>query len=159
MKQVLSALFFLASAIAQAQTSGLQTVSYQYNGQPPGIPSSNTGVGALAEIYVPAGLTVASVTVQVQITYPRVGDLVVYLYSERGTRTILLNHDCGNLQNVNTTFDDASASKFSDFCPAEPGRGPFRADEPLSNSKGEFSAGYWQLFVQNTGSSTNSRIL
>jgi uncharacterized protein (TIGR03437 family) len=113
-------------------------------------------VSAVAEISVPDSVVISSVTAQVQIAYPAVGDLKIALFSANGTRTVLLSNDCGNLANVNTTFDDTAPTKFSSFCPVEPGRGPFRADEPLANSKGENSAGYWDLVVQNTGSNTNT---
>jgi uncharacterized protein (TIGR03437 family) len=55
--------------------------------------------------------------------------------------------------NVDTTFDDAAPSKYADFCPAEAGRGPFRANEPLSNfNSADSSIGTWRLAVENNGS-------
>lgn len=144
-------------AMLNAQTgSQPQTNTYTYSGTPISIPPPGTGVTAVAEINVPDNLVISAVTAQVQIGYPRVGDLKLFLYSARGTRTILLNNDCGNLANVNTSFSDTAQSKFSDFCPVEAGRGPFRADEPLANSKGEDSAGNWDLVVQNTGNNSNA---
>jgi uncharacterized protein (TIGR03437 family) len=110
----------------------------------------------VAEIYVPDNVIISNVTVQLQVTYPSVGDLKVYLYSARGTRTVLLSENCGRLGNVNTTFDDTAQTKFSDFCPVEAGRGPFRANEPLANSKGEDAGGYWDVVVQNTGSNSTT---
>jgi len=41
---------------------------------------------------------------------------------------------------------------YADFCPSEPGRGPFRGNEPLRNSSGENAFGYWRLGVENNGS-------
>ncbi len=140
--------------VIDAQTTGPQTKTYTYTGAPISIPPSGTGVSAVAEISVPDNLVISSVTAQVQITYPMVGDLKIALFSAQGTRTVLVGNNCGKLANVNTTFDDTATSKFSDFCPVEAGRGPFRPDEPLANSKGEDSAGYWDLVVQNTGSNT-----
>lgn len=142
-----------AAALGLAQT---QTATYTYSGAPVQIPVSNTGVSAIAEVYVPSNWTINNVTAQVQITYPNVGDLKVYLFSANNTRTILLQNNCGKLANVNTTFDDTAPTKFSDFCPVEPGRGPFRGNEPLANSKSENAAGYWDLVVQNTESNTNT---
>ncbi len=146
---------FLA-AMSQAQN---QTVTYSYSGAPLSIPVSNANLGAVAEIYVPAALTIASVTAQMTVDYPAVGDLVVYLFSPNNTRTVLLQNNCGTLANINTTFDDTAPTKFSDFCPQESGRGPFSGNQPLSNSKGEISAGYWQLFVQNTNSNQRSGVI
>jgi uncharacterized protein (TIGR03437 family) len=110
----------------------------------------------VAQIYVPDNTTIQSVTAQVQITYPNVGDLQVYLFSAQGTRTILLQNNCNNLANINTTFDDSAQTSFSSFCPVEAGRGPFKGNEPLANSKGENAAGYWDLVVTNTKSNSNT---
>jgi uncharacterized protein (TIGR03437 family) len=147
----------LLAATVQAQTP--QTATYSYSGQPVAIPLAGANLGLTAEIYVPATVAVTAVTAQVQIQYPNVGDLKVYLFSANGTRTILLQNECNGLANVNTTFDDTAQTKYSSFCPVEPGRGPFRPDEPLANSKGEFSAGYWQIFIQNTKSNSNTGTL
>lgn len=120
---------------------------------------ASANVSTVAQIAVPAGLTIGSVTVQVNIQYPNVGDLVVALFSAQGTRTVLLSNNCNGLANVNTTFNDAAATKFSDFCPQEAGRGPFRGEQPLANSRGEFAGGYWRLVVQNTKSNSNTGVL
>lgn len=151
----LPALFCCLAApfTANSQT---QTVTYSYTGNPLSIAPASANVSTVAGIGVPAGLTVTSVTVQVNIQYPNDADLIVYLFSARGTRTVLLQNACSGLANINTTFDDTAQSKFSNFCPQEAGRGPFRGDEPLANSKGEFSGGNWQLVVQNTKSNSNT---
>ena len=47
-------------------------------------------------------------------------------------------------------------SKYCDFCPAEPGNGPFRRNEPLSNFNNENSLGTWTLAVENNGSDSRS---
>jgi subtilisin-like proprotein convertase family protein len=73
-------------------------------------------------MFVPVALKMTKVTVQLQVQYPKSGDLKVFLYSPEGTRTILLEHDC-SVQNVDTTFDDAAPSSWKDFCPVEAGRG------------------------------------
>lgn len=156
MKRSIPLLALMFGAVAFAQT---QTATFSYSGSPLGIPTSNLNTPVVAEIYVPTELTISSVTAQVQITYPKVSDLQVFLYSANGTRTILLNNDCGSIANVNTTFDDSAATKYSSFCPQEAGRGPFRGNEPLANSKGQLSAGYWDLVVQNTKSNSNSGLV
>ena len=137
---------------ANAQT----TNTYSYSGSPIGIPTSNTGVSAVAQIYVPDNVTISSVTAQIQITYPNVADLQVYLFSAEGTRTILLQNNCSNLANINTTFSDSASTMFSSFCPVEAGRGPFKGNQPLANSQNQDAAGYWDLVVTNTNSSTNT---
>jgi uncharacterized protein (TIGR03437 family) len=139
-------------AAGNAQT----TTTYSYSGGAIGIPTANTGVSAVAQIYVPDNTTIQSVTAQVQITYPNVGDLQVYLFSAEGTRTILLQNNCNNLVNINTTFSDSAQTMFSSFCPVEAGRGPFKGNQPLANSQGQDAAGYWDLVVTNTNSNTNT---
>src|SRR5881392_3676861 len=121
-----TSLFLLVSSLSTGAAAQTQTATYSYAGAPIPILPSTAGVSAVAEIYVPTNLIITNVTAQIQITYPTIGDLRVYLYSANGTRTILLQNDCGKLANVNTTSDDTAQSKFSDFCPVEAGRGPFR---------------------------------
>ena len=142
-------------SLAAAQT---QTNTYSYTGSPLTISGKNANVSTVAEIYVPATVTVSNVTVQLNVQFPAVGDLVVYLFSPNNTRTVLLDKNCASLANINTTFDDSAQSRFSEFCPQEAGRGPFRGNEPLANSRGEFAAGNWQLVVQNTESSRTGLI-
>ena len=137
---------------AQAQT----TATYTYTGNAVAIPVESADIAAVAEIFVPRAINITSVTARVVIDYPAVGDLDVALFSARGTRTVLLDNDCGALVNVNTTFDDSAPTEYEDFCPVEPGRGPFRAEQPLANSRGELSAGYWTLSVLNTQSNTRT---
>ncbi len=154
----LTASYILSIAVAVGQGAP-QTLTYSYKGAALSIPVNSTNVQAVAEIYVPTALTVSSVTAQVQVDYPNISDLTVYLFSANGTRTILLNNDCAGLANIDTAFDDKGPAKFSDVCPKEVGRGPFRPNEPLSNSVGELSAGYWNLVVRNTKSDRNSGLL
>jgi uncharacterized protein (TIGR03437 family) len=92
------------------------------------------------------------------VQYSGVGDLNVFLWSPSGTRTKLLERNCGGLQNIDTTFDDSASSMYHDFCPAEAGRGPFRGNEPLSNSARENAFGYWRLGVENNGSSKTGTV-
>src|SRR4051794_37919012 len=135
--------------VALAQT---QTVTYTYDGLDVPIYPDDWNTAAVASILVPRGIQIASVTVGVQAQFGGVGDLNVFLWSPSGTRSKLLERNCGDLQNVDTSFDDKASSKYSDFCPAEAGRGPFRGNEPLANSRGENAYGYWKLAVENNGS-------
>src|SRR6185295_2403978 len=92
-------------------------------------------------------------TATVQVQFSGVGDLNVYMLSPAGTRTKLLERNCGGLVNIDTTFDDNAADKYADFCPSEAGRGPFRGNEPLANWNNQNAFGYWRLGVENNGSS------
>jgi uncharacterized protein (TIGR03437 family) len=149
MKSVI-ALLVLSPIFAQT------TVTYSYNGLPLPVFNDASNVITVANIFVPQTIKMTKVTVQVQIQYPNSGDLNLYLYSPAGTRTILLEHNCG-VANVNTTFDDSAPSAWKDFCPVEAGRGPFRPDQPLANFNNDDSSfGYWQLAVNNDQSDSRS---
>jgi uncharacterized protein (TIGR03437 family) len=147
---LVTAAAFTTAAFAQ------QTSTFTYNGLPLYIPSDAANVISIARIAVPVALKMTKVTVQLQIQYPKSGDLKVYLYSPEGTRTILLEHDC-SVQNVDTTFDDSASSLWKDFCPVEAGRGPFRPDQPLSNFNSDDSSfGYWRLALENDESDSRT---
>jgi len=132
------------------------TLTYAYNGLPLPVPASSANTITVANLFVPASVNMTHVTAQVQIQYPNSGDLNVFLFSPSGTRTILLEHNC-SVANVDTTFDDSASSAWSDFCPVEAGRGPFRPNQPLSNFYSDNSSfGTWQLAVQNNVSNSNT---
>jgi uncharacterized protein (TIGR03437 family) len=145
----------LFSAAAWAQTTPL-TVTYSYSGLPLPIFTSSANLITIAGITVPRALTITHVSVQVQIQYPNSGDLKIYMFSPQGTRSILLEHDC-SVANVDTTFDDGASTLWKDSCPVEAGRGPFRSDQPLSNSYGDNSSfGLWTLAVTNDQSQSRA---
>ena len=132
------------------------TVTYSYNGLPLPILPDSADTITIAQITVLRALTISKVTVQLQIQYPNTGDIYVYLFSPQGTRTILTAHDC-NVANIDTTFDDSASSSWKSFCPAEAGRGPFQADQPLSNFNSDASSyGVWRLAVENNSSDSRS---
>jgi uncharacterized protein (TIGR03437 family) len=139
-------------SLAIAQT----TATYGYSGAPlPIIYSPSTGT--VMNISVPAALSISTVTTTVNINYPSVGDLNVFLFGPDGTRTKLVERNCGGTATatlVNTTFDDSAQSKYSDFCPVQSGR-TFYGNEPLANFKGKVSSGVWSLAVQNNVNSAN----
>ena len=145
-----------ALVVLGAAANGQTTVNYGYSGLPLFIASDSANIITVANVVVPSALAITKVTARVQIQYPNSGDLKIYLYSPYGTRTILLQHDC-SVANVDTTFDDAATSNWKDFCPVEAGRGPFKADEPLSNFNNDDSSfGNWYLAVQNDQSDSRT---
>jgi uncharacterized protein (TIGR03437 family) len=150
----------LALALAAGGSNGLaqeSTVTASYNGYPITILPDYYDVVSVAFINVPRALKITKVTAKVQIAYPEVGDLNLFLYSPDGTRVKLLEHTCGSLRNVDTTFDDAAQSRFSETCPVEAGRGPFRGNEPLSNfNSADSSIGIWTLAVENNSSDSRA---
>jgi uncharacterized protein (TIGR03437 family) len=142
---------FLATISAQVPATPV-TYSYTYAGYAAPIFVDDADVVTFVTITVPRAFIVQKVTASVQIDYPEVGDLNVYMYSPIWTRVKLLERNCGSLRNVDTTFDDSAQSRYSEFCPSEAGRGPFRANEPLSNFNGQSALGVWRLAVENNGS-------
>lgn len=147
----MACLFFAGTLSAQT------TVTYGYSGLPQPIFSNAADMITYVNVFVPQGIKMSAVTARVKIEYPRTGDLRVYLFSPTGIRTILTEHDCGDLANIDTTFSDSGPSAWGDFCPVEPERGPFRPDEPLSNFYGDDSAfGTWRLAVENDTSDSRT---
>ncbi len=139
------------SVTASAQTS-TQTYTYSYNGKPLPIFINDANIITLVYIPVPRSTQIQDVKVTVDIDYPRIGDLNVFLYSPANTRTKLLERNCGDNATLrNTTFDDSAPGRYSDACPSAAG-GSFRGNEPLANSRGENGAGLWVLAVENNGS-------
>jgi subtilisin-like proprotein convertase family protein len=134
----------LCPAILPAQTT--QTLTYSYNGQPLPIFRDDANIVTLAYISVPRSIRIQDVNATLDIDYPRVGDLNVFLYSPEGTRTILLERNCSSASLRRTTFDDSAANRYSDVCPISAG-GSFRGNEPLANSNGQSAAGVWTLAV------------
>jgi len=143
---------FLIAALAPLALAQTQTFTYSYSGLPLPIYPDDWNVVSIVRLLVPKSLSVTKVTASVQVQYAGVGDLNVFLFSANGTRTKLLERNCGGLVNIDTTFDDSAATRFQDTCP-QPGAGTYRGNEPLSNSNGENAYGYWRLAVENNGSS------
>ena len=136
----------LLAAVAPLAFSQTQTLTYTYTGLPLPIYPDDWNTRSIINILGPKSLSVTSVTASVQVQYAGVGDLNVYLWSANGTRTKLLERNCGPLQNIDTTFDDSAPTKFSNTCP-QPGSGKYQGNEPLANSHNENSYGIWSLGV------------
>ena len=145
---------FILAALASAAFAQSQTVSYSYSGLPSPVYPNDWNTWSIISIFVPKSLSVTKVTVSAQVQYSGVGDLNVYLWSAAGTRTKLLERNCGGLQNIDTTFDDSAPTRFSSACPATAG-GSFQGNEPLANSVGQNAYGFWRLGVENNGSNNS----
>ncbi len=145
----------LTTLYAQAPATPL-TYTYTYSGYAVPIPVDSADAAVLLNVVVPRSMTITKVTASVQVNYPEVGDLNVYMYSPIGTRTKLLERNCGSLVNIDSSFDDAASTMYKDFCPSEAGRGPYKGNEPLSNFNGQNSLGTWTLAVENNGSDSRS---
>lgn len=145
----------LAGFLAVA-TYAQETVTYSYNGLPLFIFGDGADTTTVATITVPRPLTISNVTAKVQIDYPNTGDLKVYLFSPTGIRVRLAENNC-SVNGIDTTFDDAAASRWGEFCPTELGRAPFRGNEPMSNFRSDPSSiGTWRLAVENDQSDSRT---
>ena len=145
---VLAAVTLLSSPLGQAQNV---TFTYNYTGPALPIFKDSADVISVADIYVPRAIRITKVTANVEIDYPRPGDLNVFMYSPILTRARLLERNCGsNGSLANVTFDDAAPTRFSDVCPAT--AGTYRSNEPLSNFNDQTAIGIWTLAVENSGS-------
>jgi len=152
-------LLVLGCSLAFGQVS-VPAVNYSYNGPPQNIPYS-PNVATFVSIPVTSLITITKVTVTVNISYPMISDLNLYLFSPDGTRTKLLERNCTGTPTatlVNITFDDAASTMYSAFCPAEAGRGPFKGQEPLSNFNNKAAGGTWTLAIQNNVTSSNAGV-
>jgi len=146
---------FAPMAFAQTQ----QTLTYTYSGLPiPIYPDDWNTISAIS-MFVPRSLSVSKVTVSLTVQYNGVGDLNLFFYSAGGTRTKLLERNCGSLANINTTFDDSAPATFNSACPQAGSGGPYRGNEPLSNSNGQNSFGYWRIAIENNGSNSKTGTL
>src|SRR6185503_10705472 len=91
-------------ARAQVQTI---TYTYNYNGPDLQIYRDSANIISVAPIFVPRAIRVTKVTVNIEIDYPRSEDLNVFVFSPNGTRTKLIERNCGSQGSVNNiTFDD-----------------------------------------------------
>src|SRR3974377_488877 len=99
-----------ATVFATLGFSQTQSVTFTYSGFPVPISPNEWNVVSVINIFVPKSLSVARVSASVQIQYSGAGDLNVYLYSAHGTRTKLLERNCGSLTNIDAAFDDAGSN-------------------------------------------------
>jgi subtilisin-like proprotein convertase family protein len=118
--------------------------SYTSTDVPKAIPDLTTITSTLAV----SGdtLSVAKVTVWLDITHTWDGDVDIYLVSPAGTTIELSTDNGGNGANyTDTVFDDAAASSIT--AGTAPFTGTFRPEAPLSGLAGEDANGTWTLSV------------
>ncbi len=93
-------------------------------------------------------LPLADLDVNLEFDHSFLADLIVTLTSPAGTTVTLLSNSCGQLQNVNVTFDDDAANFICGGNPAI--SGTVRALGALNSFKGETIAGDWTLRISDT---------
>ncbi|HZT33070.1 MAG TPA: proprotein convertase P-domain-containing protein [Bryobacteraceae bacterium] len=153
-------LLTLGCLVAFGQTA-VPAITYAYNGPPQTISYTTGSVATFVTIQVPSLVSITKLTVTVNISYPVVSDLNLYLFGPDGIRTKLLERNCSGMSAtlVNMTFDDSASTMYNSFCPAEAGRGPFKGNEPLSNYNNKVASGTWTLGIQNTVSPANTGVI
>jgi subtilisin family serine protease/subtilisin-like proprotein convertase family protein len=114
-------------------------------------PGSN-GVSLLS---VPESVTIGSVAVKLNISYPQDGDLSIHLQAPDGADITLVNQQGGTSANfVNTVFSQ-SASQSIGFA-AGPFTGTYKPIVSLSDLVGKNSKGIWKLWVDDLGKHTGT---
>jgi len=148
---IAAALMTTAFAPTAAQAQNL-SYTYSYDGAPLPIFRDSANIITVASLFIPRSILITKVTVNIDVDYPRPGDMNIYIYSPILTRTKLLERNCGSQGALtNITFDDSAASRYSDACPSMSG-GSYRGNEPLSNFNNQNALGLWSLAVENNGS-------
>ena len=98
-------------------------------------------------------LPVSDLNVNLDIDHSFLADLVVSLTSPQGTTVTLISNSCGDLRNVQATFDDDAASF---VCGSDVGAavsGTVRPLGSLSSFNGESILGDWVLRISDNASS------
>jgi subtilisin-like proprotein convertase family protein len=98
-------------------------------------------------ISVGPNMTISDINVQLDIYYPNVDELKIYVESPSGKRVTLLELFEGYGDNfIGTNFDDEAATPIANG--TWPYVGDFRPHSPLSAFNGEKAAGTWTLFIE-----------
>jgi subtilisin family serine protease/subtilisin-like proprotein convertase family protein len=117
-------------------------------------PSTDTPISFSGTSVVTSNLTIdqdipiADLNVSLNLSYPRDGNLKIWLVSPSGTSVTLSQRRGGTGQNfTDTVFDDQADTPIA--MGMAPFSGSFQPDDPLASFIGESALGTWQLNVQN----------
>ncbi|MGI9545613.1 MAG: reprolysin-like metallopeptidase [Flavobacteriaceae bacterium] len=98
-------------------------------------------------ILVVDDLPIADVNLAIDITHTWLADMVITLQSPEGTVVTLTSNSCGDLQDIDATFDDEGIDL---VCGTMPGiSGTVKPLGKLASFKGESAAGEWILIVDD----------
>jgi subtilisin-like proprotein convertase family protein len=113
------------------------------------------GGAGISLLKITQNLTIAHITVKVNIRYPQVGDLYIHLEAPDGTEIVLSQWMGGNAANFpGTTFDDNAGQSIA-FA-AGPYTGSYQPLTALSYLDGKSTQGTWRLWVENRGTLTGT---
>jgi serine protease len=117
------------------------------------VPTPISGFSVItSHLTIDQDLPIADVNVALNLTYPRDGNLKIWLVSPAGTSVTLSQRRGGNLVNASANFTDTDFDDQADTPIAmgsAPFTGTFQPDEPLSTFDNENAFGTWQLNIQN----------
>ncbi|MFH6602712.1 reprolysin-like metallopeptidase [Maribacter algicola] len=102
-------------------------------------------------------LILSDVNVNLEIEHTFLSDLVVSLTSPAGTTVVLISSSCGELKNINATFDDSGESF---VCGGDPAiSGTVKPLGSLNVFKGESILGEWILKIEDTAASDGGALV
>jgi subtilisin-like proprotein convertase family protein len=108
------------------------------------------GYATVSSLNIGSNVTIANLTVKLNISYPTDGDLYVALVSPSGTVTALSYYEGGSGANFqNTVFDSTAAAPIRSA--GAPFSGTYRPDGNLSVYNTRNARGTWQLWVEDFG--------
>ncbi|MFK5972510.1 MAG: zinc-dependent metalloprotease family protein [Flavobacteriaceae bacterium] len=96
-------------------------------------------------------LALSDINVNLELDHDFLADLVVSLTSPSGTTVVLVSSSCGDLKNINATFDDSASSFVCDGNPAI--SGTVKPLGSLGSFEGESILGEWILQVSDNAPS------
>jgi subtilisin-like proprotein convertase family protein len=103
---------------------------------------------------VPPNLTIASLKVQLNITYPLDNDLTIDLIGPDGTDVPLSSFEGSGANFQNTVFSDSAATPI--WAGNSPFAGSYRPESPLSAFSGQTALGIWELEIIDWGASSGT---
>jgi subtilisin-like proprotein convertase family protein len=105
-------------------------------------------------IDVPQSLTIASLKVQLNITYPLDNDLTIDLIAPDGTDVPLSSFEGTGANFQNTIFDDAATTPIG--AANSPFAGSYQPESPLAALAGINAQGVWELQIIDWGASSGT---
>jgi subtilisin-like proprotein convertase family protein len=105
-------------------------------------------------INVPQSVTIASLKVQLNITYPLDNDLTIDLIAPDGTDVPLSYFEGTGANFQNTIFDDAATTPI--WAGNSPFAGSYQPELPLSSLAGMNAQGTWELLIIDWGASSGT---
>ncbi len=131
------------------ETSAAICSNFSATNTPFTIPHAGTH-NLTSEIIWPTGGSITDVNiVNMAGTHSNVGDLTFILQSPSGTEVLLVQNQCGNMNNFSVSWDDESSN--SPACPYNDG-GTYQPVGDLSDFDGEDAQGIWRLRIIDSSS-------